>query len=157
MVLLGLTVLLDLLSARLDPWHNPVSLSEHLHVGTWRHRIVFFNQREYGPYSGSVVSIVDSQGNRYPPIEREIKFGDTLGIYYRYFRWTDSTLWTLMVSLAYPAAAFAALPAYRVARRLRRFLRRRRIKPGHCTTCGYDLTGNTTGRCPECGTARPTR
>ena len=27
-----------------------------------------------------------------------------------------------------------------------------------CSTCGYDLTGNTSGRCPECGThieARP--
>ena len=22
-----------------------------------------------------------------------------------------------------------------------------------CTRCGYDLTGNTSGRCPECGTA----
>ena len=26
----------------------------------------------------------------------------------------------------------------------------RRIPPGHCR-CGYDLTGNTSGRCPECG------
>jgi hypothetical protein len=24
------------------------------------------------------------------------------------------------------------------------------IKPGHCR-CGYDLTGNTSGVCPECG------
>ena len=23
--------------------------------------------------------------------------------------------------------------------------------PGHCHKCGYDLTGNTSGRCPECG------
>jgi hypothetical protein len=23
--------------------------------------------------------------------------------------------------------------------------------PGHCSTCGYDLTGNTSGVCPECG------
>jgi len=22
---------------------------------------------------------------------------------------------------------------------------------GHCTKCGYDLTGNVSGRCPECG------
>jgi hypothetical protein len=27
---------------------------------------------------------------------------------------------------------------------------RRRIPPGHCR-CGYDLTGNVSGRCPECG------
>jgi hypothetical protein len=23
--------------------------------------------------------------------------------------------------------------------------------PGHCSTCGYDLTGNMSGVCPECG------
>lgn len=23
---------------------------------------------------------------------------------------------------------------------------------GHCQTCGYNLTGNTSGTCPECGT-----
>ena len=28
---------------------------------------------------------------------------------------------------------------------------RRRIRPGHCPGCGYDLTGNTSGVCPECG------
>jgi len=27
-----------------------------------------------------------------------------------------------------------------------------RHSPGHCQTCGYDLTGNESGRCPECGT-----
>lgn len=27
----------------------------------------------------------------------------------------------------------------------------RRPPPGHCPTCGYDLTGNMTGTCPECG------
>jgi hypothetical protein len=29
--------------------------------------------------------------------------------------------------------------------------RRRRIPPGHCRKCGYDLTGNVSGICPECG------
>lgn len=24
---------------------------------------------------------------------------------------------------------------------------------GHCAVCGYDLTGNLSGRCPECGSA----
>ena len=31
-------------------------------------------------------------------------------------------------------------------------LDRRRPAPGACR-CGYDLTGNTSGRCPECGNA----
>ncbi|MBI3836135.1 MAG: hypothetical protein HY287_17575 [Planctomycetes bacterium] len=25
-------------------------------------------------------------------------------------------------------------------------------KPGHCNHCDYDLTGNVSGTCPECGT-----
>jgi hypothetical protein len=33
------------------------------------------------------------------------------------------------------------------------FLRRKKhYPPGHCQKCGYDLTGNVSGRCPECGT-----
>ena len=30
-----------------------------------------------------------------------------------------------------------------------------RFKPGHCRSCGYDLTGNLSGVCPECGAAVP--
>ncbi len=44
---------------------------------------------------------------------------------------------------AYPAVAFVRGP-------LRRWRRRRK---GQCVTCGYNLTGNTSGRCPECGEA----
>jgi hypothetical protein len=29
---------------------------------------------------------------------------------------------------------------------------RRRLPPGHCRQCGYNLTGNVSGVCPECGT-----
>lgn len=34
---------------------------------------------------------------------------------------------------------------------------RRRVAPppGHCRKCGYDLTGNTSGRCPECACVCP--
>lgn len=31
------------------------------------------------------------------------------------------------------------------------WLDRRRIPPGRCGHCGYNLTGNVSGRCPECG------
>jgi len=34
--------------------------------------------------------------------------------------------------------------------------RERRMPPrGHCLKCGYDLTGNESGRCPECGEEVP--
>lgn len=33
------------------------------------------------------------------------------------------------------------------------FITRKRIPAGHCRGCGYDLTGNESGRCPECGRA----
>jgi hypothetical protein len=32
------------------------------------------------------------------------------------------------------------------------YLDRRRFPAGCCQKCGYDLTGNQSGRCPECGT-----
>ena len=28
---------------------------------------------------------------------------------------------------------------------------RKRYATGHCQDCGYNLTGNVSGRCPECG------
>ena len=30
------------------------------------------------------------------------------------------------------------------------------MPPGHCTTCGYNLTGNVSGKCSECGAPVPT-
>ena len=34
---------------------------------------------------------------------------------------------------------------------LRQYRRNQRHKKGLCVTCGYNLTGNTSGLCPECG------
>lgn len=36
---------------------------------------------------------------------------------------------------------------------LKRMRRERRIRQGLCEACGYNLTSNTSGTCPECGTA----
>lgn len=62
-------------------------------------------------------------------------------------RWTQARvpIWPI-------AAASAILPlgwiGSRCAASLRRRQRRRQVR---CVTCGYSLTGNTSGACPECG------
>ena len=56
------------------------------------------------------------------------------------------TIWRI----PYPLAI--ALPAVWLAVYAVRVIRRRRIKPGHCAVCGYDLRASP-DRCPECGTA----
>ncbi len=55
-----------------------------------------------------------------------------------------------------PIIVFAAYPAlvlttHLVSRIRRSILRRRRLRMNHCLECGYDLTGNVSGVCPECG------
>jgi hypothetical protein len=61
------------------------------------------------------------------------------------FRWAHSNillpLWIPFLLVALPTAFL--------------WRRTRRVPPGHCHKCRYDLTGNTTGICPECGAAAP--
>ena len=54
---------------------------------------------------------------------------------------------SLLFALAWSALLFAP-------RAIRTRLRLRRGR-GLCPACGYDLAGNTTGICPECGRAKP--
>ncbi len=55
-------------------------------------------------------------------------------------RW--ASLVVLILLGAYPITTFMRGP----------WRRRQRKKRGHCFNCGYDLTGNESGVCPECGT-----
>ena len=64
-------------------------------------------------------------------------------------------MYTTTHSLTFPTwlvvVAFSALPAYSA-------IRRRQISKRDdesCENCGYNLTGNTSGVCPECGTRVP--
>jgi hypothetical protein len=45
-----------------------------------------------------------------------------------------------------------AIEGQRKHRRMQRYLWKRVM--WLCSRCGYDMTGNQSGRCPECGTAR---
>jgi hypothetical protein len=49
-----------------------------------------------------------------------------------------------------PTALFALFPTWHW---LSVWRKSRLPQPGHCVVCRYSLTGNTSGICPECGTA----
>ncbi len=49
--------------------------------------------------------------------------------------------------------AFANVTAWRWVERRRSVLLRRRFHEGRCIRCGYNLSGNVSGVCPECGRA----
>ena len=50
------------------------------------------------------------------------------------------------IALSTTILAVLVFGAYLPARRYRR-----RLDAGQCVQCGYDLTGNVSGICPECG------
>jgi hypothetical protein len=56
---------------------------------------------------------------------------------------------------AWPLLLIAAIPTLHMCVSLIRKRRRRSL--GLCGVCAYDLTGNQSGVCPECGTAVPVR
>jgi hypothetical protein len=60
-------------------------------------------------------------------------------------------LWYVLSMGACPLLFFALLVYGFVTLFLRVHAKRSR-QAGFCKTCDYDLTGNTSGRCPECGT-----
>ena len=57
--------------------------------------------------------------------------------------------WYITVPLWMPFVVFAAPTAVLWCQD------RRRIPAGCCLRCGYDLTGNVSARCPECGAVAP--
>ena len=62
--------------------------------------------------------------------------------------------WRVWVFPQWPLVLAAALPPAVGAFRRRRHAR---VPINACRTCGYDLTGNVSGVCPECGTPLPAR
>jgi hypothetical protein len=77
-----------------------------------------------------------------PPSLMLQRHNDGLNFWLRCHKWEAF----LFIPLAYVLMAIA-IPTLLVWR-----FGRKPIKPGHCR-CGYDLTGNESGRCSECGWA----
>lgn len=65
--------------------------------------------------------------------------------------------WTVKLhyfQLGFAGWFFGLVGGYVVAKRMQRARLRRwqeRTRHGQCVACGYDLRGNTSGHCPECG------
>ena len=73
-----------------------------------------------------------SLGFRFPSIDRGSGFGITESF-------AVLPLWVLFAATAIPGAVLW-------------WLEGRRAAPNRCRSCRYDLTGNVSGVCPECGT-----
>ena len=95
-------------------------------TGAWTWRRTGFTKPTYVVDTpGLVIRRVDVPGLGYPPP-----------------RWacrTSIPLWIPLVVIAIPTGFLW-------------WRDRRRVPPDHCQKCGYDLTGNVSGVCPECGT-----
>ncbi len=51
------------LSSATNPNDNHISFTHSFHVGVGDARIMFFNDADYGPYSGSIINLGDAEGN----------------------------------------------------------------------------------------------
>lgn len=78
-----------------------------------------------------------SVSNHYP----DEYLRDVLGL-------SEDMTWALLIVMWIAASYAVARLAYRLLR-----WRVRYVRSIECSTCGYDLTGNITGICPECGAA----
>jgi hypothetical protein len=93
---------------------------------------------------------LETRGRPAYPSERGFEFGSR--------REDDADHAVHEVVLTFPAwciVLFAALLPWTWRERRRRHLAARRLARGQCPSCSYDLTGNTSGVCPECGNPRP--
>ena len=98
----------------------------------------------------------DAFAKRFPPYQKwwhgpfAFEYGPCISVTSAHRAQVWGTRTWIMVPFRALAIAFLILPAIWCIP-----LARRRPRDGTCKTCGYNLTGNTSGVCPECGTPVP--
>ena len=85
---------------------------------------------------------------------REFPGFNAAGFRYGGLRGPSGSLYNAAVPHAFLSALLLAPPAAWLVLERRR---RRRPRPGRCQACAYNLTGNVSGVCPECGQLVPPR
>lgn len=122
-LMLFVTIALYGIAFRVDPRVNFIKIGPSNYLTLVARgldcRLAFFNDQNAGPYQGSIVSVDGG------PEMTTTAFGDSFGIYYRKFEWTDRSLFTLTVSLLYAIVGFAILPICYFGHRLYATVRRK--------------------------------
>lgn len=62
--------------------------------------------------------------------------------------WSHETGFAVFLAVMLATVPWSAWLRFRLTRQVLRL-----ELPGRCRGCGYDLTGNVSGTCPECGAA----
>ena len=116
------------------PHHGPPVDRESFWFRVWLSAGWFDAALTRGPATGNFTTLVSWYGG----------FVNYSTTYYRYYQ-AYIPFWEILGPLAlYPVVQLAIFGARRVRRR-------RRLLCGLCIKCGYNLTGNVSGVCPECG------
>ena len=125
-------------------WHAGVKVFRNFRMGVNPMCVVIYNGQ--APLDDGIFSMT-AAGSPTRDIDYELP-----GLFLHYYNGqlgsTSGRWWTIDILFFWPLLLTAALPARWVWVRMPR----RAEKRGLCHVCRYDLTGNISGVCPECGT-----
>jgi len=115
-------------------------LRDNVSLSVRNHALFFVSNRTPAAYSGQRATVTTWRQFEVAGFEYSCGYmGTQPAPYVRLVR----------VPLLVLALGLLIWPAYALVGRLRC---KRLAREGHCQGCGYDLTGNVSGVCPECGT-----
>jgi len=123
----------------------------------WNHWNFANNEMEHSDFIYDPISVYDLTARTrvwFDPIpQSQIVLPQTMAVFWEWTETTDkSGTWyerkvELYIRHWFLTLIFATLPALW----LFKWNKRRKLGPNACPACGYDLTGNESGVCPECG------